>query len=125
MKQPGGLGTPHPLWVPRDLKDIPPQILAWRKNVAKQDNLPELYELLPWLYEQEAEEGEDMPADKVGEGGEMSRGEGGEGADVPRVDDGQGDAMAGVEIGQAEGLSEEPAVELDGNDRLVKRQKLV
>jgi hypothetical protein len=125
MKQPGGLGAPHPLWVPRDLKDIPPQILAWRKNIAKQDNLPELYELLPWLYEQEAEEGEETPTGDVGEGGEISGVEVGEGADVLGVDDGQGEAMAGVETGQAEGLSREPAVELDEDGRPVKRRKLV
>lgn len=42
MIQPGGNGTPHPLWAPRQLEEIPKQILQWRKNVAK---LPELTKL--------------------------------------------------------------------------------
>jgi hypothetical protein len=46
MKQPGGLGAPHPLWEPRERNEIPQAILDWRKNVAKLPDLPELEDLL-------------------------------------------------------------------------------
>lgn len=46
MKQPGGLGAPHPLWEPRERREIPQAIQEWRKNVAKLPNLPELEDLL-------------------------------------------------------------------------------
>lgn len=46
MKQPGGLGAPHPLWEPRERRQIPQAIHDWRKNVAKLPDLPELEDLL-------------------------------------------------------------------------------
>lgn len=46
MTQPGGNGTPHPLWAPRELEKIPQLIKDWRKHVANLPDLPELKDLL-------------------------------------------------------------------------------
>ena len=102
MKQPGGLGAPHPLWEPKESKDVPDQIKAWRKNVARLPDLPELDDLLKEFRGEDAEEAEEVNVGYVGEG----------------------EGMSGVEAGHGEGLAGEPAVELDDEGRSAKRPRL-